>query len=86
MDPIQQIEHAFEVLARLGVEVREVHMGGCGGGLCTIRGSAVFFVDLDADLATRLQLCVEALASRDELNQTYLPPTLREAVERARAR
>ena len=85
MDALAQIDMVVELLERMGVEVRRERMGGSGGGLCRMRGRQVMFIDEDADAATRLERCVEGLAALPESESVFLPPELRERVERMRA-
>ena len=63
MDPAAQVETILSRLRKLGLSIRYEHLGGTGGGLCRIRGDRVMFIDLDADIATTADRCVEALAS-----------------------
>ena len=49
-------------------------MGGEGGGLCKLRGRRVLFVDTFADIATRYDRTISALAGRPELEGRFLPP------------
>lgn len=84
MDALAQFDTILELLAKLGVETRREHLGGEGGGLCRLRGKPVVFVDLDADIATKLSRCVDALAGMPEIDAMYLPPALREQVETLR--
>jgi len=69
---------------RLGIEIRRERLGGAGGGLCAMRGRRMMFVDLDADLATRTERCLAELAGLPELDGVYVPPVLREALDRHR--
>lgn len=85
MQPADQLEAAVQALLRLGVEVREVPLGGAGGGLCTVRGKQVVLIDVDADLATRLNRCLLALGSLPAAESAYLLPALREAIGRAQS-
>jgi hypothetical protein len=85
MDALAQIDMVVELLERLGVEVRRERMGGSGGGLCRMRGRQVMFLDEDADAATRLERCAAGLAMMPESESVFLPPELRERVERMRA-
>jgi hypothetical protein len=84
MDPYAELDEIVEQLRRLGVEVRSERLGGDGGGACVIRGTPVVFVDSDADIATRITRCVEALAAQPSVDSLYLPPALRERVDRLR--
>ncbi|MCH8252785.1 MAG: hypothetical protein IID36_10075 [Planctomycetes bacterium] len=80
-----QFDKAAEVLGKLGVRIRRERLGGSGGGLCVIREESVFFLDLDADPQTQLDSCIEALASIPEAASVYMPPVIRESIDRLRA-
>ena len=82
MDATAQLDTVLQLFEQLGIEVRRERLGGSGGGLCKIRGQRVVFVDLDADLATRLDRCVEALASLPEAASLYSAPEMRELMDR----
>ena len=74
----------LDLLSRLGVDVRQERLGGAGGGLCTIRGKSVLFLDLDADLATLTTGCLDVLADLSEVDSLYVSPALRERIEQRR--
>lgn len=84
MDPHTQLEHLIEQLQRLNYQVRNEPLGGAGGGSCTVRGMPVVFVDTEADIATRITLCLEALAAHSSVDDMYLPPALRERIDQLR--
>lgn len=89
MEPIEiaaLLDEAVEMIRRLGVEVRLVPTGGGGGGLCRIKGKAVVFVDLEADVATRLERTVDALARLPDAADVFASPALRERIDAAMAR
>jgi hypothetical protein len=79
-----QLRDVLLLCERLGIEVRQVHLGGSAGGFCVVRGKRVIFVDLDADSATQVDRCVAALAELPELSGVYVPPIIREAIDRDR--
>lgn len=85
MDEASLLEIATELIQRLGVDVRRERLGGDGGSLCQIRGRSVLFDDLDADIATRVDRCVTVLADLPEAASIYMPPEIRERVEKYRA-
>ncbi len=85
MDIASQLEGVVELFGRLGMVVRQEHLGGDSGGLCTIHGRRVVFVDLDADPATRLDRCLQVLAALPDLDNVYISPALRELIEQAKA-
>lgn len=69
----------------LGIDVRAEPLTGEGGGLCFLRGQRVLFVDTAADLATRYDRTLTALAGLDELDQHYLVPEIRQELEARRS-
>jgi hypothetical protein len=83
VEAITQLQTALDLFERIGIEVRLEHLGGAGGSLCSLRSHRVLFVDLDADLATRLDACVTSLGELPEVASLYVPPELRERIERA---
>lgn len=85
MDPFAQIDLIVDILDRLGIDVRREKMGGDGGGLCQLGGRWVMFIDEDADAATRISRCVVGLAGLPEIESMFLPPGLRDQIDRARA-
>jgi hypothetical protein len=82
VDTTTQFNAVVDLFGRLGVQVRREHLGGRGGGLCQVHGHRVIFVDLDADAATQMEVCVRALSSLPELETVYVPPVLRELIDR----
>lgn len=81
MDPSLRLDEVLEVFARLEVEVRIERLGGQGGGLCQLRGKRILVVDLDADVATRLERVAGALALVPEIEAVFLPPAVRELLD-----
>lgn len=79
---ITQFEEILDSFSRLAIDVRIERLGGGGGGLCRVRGKRVLFVDADADVATKLERCLAALAQVPEADALYLAPAVREQVER----
>jgi hypothetical protein len=84
MDLAERLESLLEVAEQMGVEIRAEFMGGDGGGLCTLKGQRVLFVDTSADLNTRYERTLAALAPLAELDDHFLVPALRQDIERQR--
>ena len=84
-DPSARLDAVIDVFSRLGVSVRSERLGGSGGGLCRVRGETVLFVDVDADLATRLDRSLRALSTVPNLDTMYLVPAVRDEIERLRS-
>ena len=80
-----ELEIVLEALDRLDVAVRHERCGGSGGGLCIVKGRKIVFVDLDADELTRLECSLQALAGLPDAETLFLPPAIREHVDRLRS-
>ena len=81
MELAAQIDALVELAIRLGVEVRREHLGGGGGGLCTLRGRKVLFIDLDADPATRLEQSLAGMRLLPGTGDIFMPPEIRERLD-----
>lgn len=87
MEPARRnLARVLELLEGFGVEVRAERLGGSGGGLCVVRGRREFFLDLDADEVTLEESAIRALADVPEAESAYLPPAIRERVDREEAK
>lgn len=86
MDIDAKLDALRSLFERLEIDVRQERLGGDGGGLCQVRGRRIVFVDMDADPATRLERAIQALAALPELEDLFIPPTIREDLDRVRAR
>ena len=84
MDLQNRLDQLLSIAQELGWAIRREPLGGEGGGLCIIKGQNVLFVDSLADLETRYDRTLAALAPRPELDQRYLAPEIREDIEKAR--
>ncbi len=83
MDVQTRLETLLAAIEQLGIEIRRVPLGGEGGGLCLLRGKRVMFVDVSADTPTRYDKTLGAVAGLSELETFYLPPEIREDLDRA---
>lgn len=84
MDLASRLESLLSLAEEIGIDVRAEPMGGEGGGLCQLRGKRMLFVDTSADLATRYDRTLAAMASVPELDQRYLVPEVRRDIDRQR--
>ena len=85
MELASRLEALLTLAEEMGIDVRAEPMGGEGGGMCRLRGHRVLFVDTSADLVTRYDRTLAALAPLEELDQRYLVPELRRDIDRQRA-
>ena len=77
MDLSNRLEHLLRLAEQIGIDVRAEPMGGAGGGLCRLRGKQVLFVDTTADLETRYERTLAALATLPELEGRFILPEVR---------
>jgi len=84
MDLAARLEQLLRAAETAGIEVRAEPLGGRGGGLCTLKGHRVLFVDTSADLATRYDSTLGALAGVRELDSHFIPPAVRADLEQCR--
>ncbi len=76
------LDEIVALLEANGITVRNEPMGGCGGGLCTVRNQPVVFLDTDAPVTERAAVAGRALNSLIDIQNIYLRPETREFVER----
>lgn len=82
MDLQTRLDLLLEIARELAIEVRTESLGGEGGGLCVLRGRRVLFVDQLADLETRYEKTAASMSALGELEHRYLPPEVREDLQR----
>lgn len=82
MDNQRILRELLDLAQKLGIEVREVFLGGAGGGLCRLRERQVLFLDTAAELADQVARTAAALAGLAELQGMYILPEVREVMER----
>ena len=81
MDTQDKIDLLVDLAKSLQFTVRYENMGGSGGGICTIRGKQLLFVDLDADSATAYERLLLALADNADIDAIYLKPEIRQDLD-----
>lgn len=84
MDDQDLLSELLELAQSLGIGVRTAEACSDGGGtLVRLKGQEVLFLDPSADLADRIDAAAAALAGRPELEDRFLVPEVRSAIERA---
>lgn len=81
MDEQTILDELLALLKETGVKVRSEPMGGSGGGLCTVKGQSVFFIDTESSSADTATLCAEAVAKLVNIETIYLRPEVRQYIE-----
>ena len=75
------LDELLALLEANGVTIRNEPLGGSGGGLCTIKGDPIFFVDTQASSIVSAAICAEALPKVVDVEQVYIKPLIRQFIE-----
>jgi hypothetical protein len=75
------LDELLVLLEANGVTIRNEPLGGSGGGLCTIKGQQIFFVDTQAPSAVSAAICAEAVPKVVDVEQIYIKPQIRQFIE-----
>lgn len=63
------------------VKIRNEPLGGSGGGLCSIKGEQIFFVDTQAASSEVAVLCAKAITKVADIEKIFIKPQLRQFIE-----
>ncbi len=75
------LEELLALLEANGVTIRREQLGGSGGGLCTVKGETIFFLDTQASSAESAAVCAEAVPKRVDIEKIYIKPEIRKFIE-----
>ena len=75
------LEELLALLVANGVTIRNQPLGGSGGGLCSIKGQHIFFMDTQASSAVSAALCAEAVSKVVNVEQIYVKPQVRQFID-----
>jgi hypothetical protein len=75
------LEELLSLLEQNSVTIRAEALGGSGGGLCTVKGQSIFFVDTQAQSADVAAICAEAVSKVADIEKLYIKPEVRQFVE-----
>jgi len=81
MNEQQILEELLALLEANGVKIRNEPLDGSGGGLCTIKGEQIFFVDTQASSADSAAICAEAVSKLLDIEKLYIRPEVRQFIE-----
>jgi len=76
------LEELLALLQANGVVIRNEPLGGSGGGLCTLKGQQVFFVDTQAASADAAAVCAQAVLKLLDIEKLYIRPEVRQFIEK----
>jgi hypothetical protein len=75
------LEELLALLEANGVAIRNEPLGGSGGGLCTMKGRHIFFLDTEAPSVVAAAVCAEAVEKVADIEQIYIKPQVRQFIE-----
>ncbi len=81
MDLQGRLDELLRIAEEMDLVIRRVPLGGEGGGYCVVQGERRLFVDTMADLETRYEKTVEAMAQLPGIDSKYLRPELRDDID-----
>lgn len=81
MNEQEILQELVALLEAGGVTIRSEPLGGSGGGLCTIKGKHIFFLDTEAPSISTAVLCAEAVPKVADIEQIYIKPQIRQFIE-----
>ena len=82
MDKQRILEELLALLESNGVTIRNEPLGGSGGGLCTIKGEKIFFVDTQASSTEMASTCAQAVSKIVDVETIYIKPEVRQIIEK----
>ena len=75
------MEELLALLEANDVTIRNEPLGGSGGGLCTMKGKHIFFVDTEAPSIVTAAICAEVLPKVADIEQIFIRPQVRQFIE-----
>ncbi|MBN1807370.1 MAG: hypothetical protein JW837_19140 [Sedimentisphaerales bacterium] len=75
------LEELLALLESNRVAIRDEPLGGSGGGLCSIKGEKIFFVDTQAPYEVVAAICAEAIPKIIDIERVYIKPEVRQFIE-----
>jgi len=81
MDQQSILDELLALLQTGDVAIRTEPLGGSGGGLCTVKGQKIFFIDSQASDTEVAALCAEAVAKIIDIEKIFIRPEVRQFIE-----
>jgi len=91
MDLDAKLSMLLDLAESLGIETRRMPAAGDsgdhpGGALVRLKGREILFLNGEASLADQIDAAAAALTGRKELENRFLPPEIRQALDDASGR
>ena len=74
------LEELFGLLESNSVIIRDEPLGGSGGGLCSLMGQRIFFMDTQAPSAVTAAICAITVSQVMDIEQVYIKPEVRQFI------
>ena len=74
------LEELLALLEANDVTIRNEPLGGSGGGLCTVKGKPILFVDTEAPSIVTAAICAETLPKVADIEQIFIRPQVRQFI------
>ncbi len=81
MNEQRVLDELLALLEANHVAIRREPLGGRGGGLASVKGGHIFFVDTEATCVEVATLCAEAVTKLMDIETIYLRPEIRQFIE-----
>ncbi|MHC4641758.1 MAG: hypothetical protein ACYS32_08950 [Planctomycetota bacterium] len=75
------LEELLSLLEANNVTIRNEPLDGSGGGLCTVKGQSIFFVDTQAPSAETAAICADAVSKVADIEKIYIKPEVRQFIK-----
>jgi hypothetical protein len=75
------LEELLALLEANGVTIRHEPLAGSAGGLCTVKGQHIFFVDTQSSSADNAAGAAEAVQKTVDIEKVYIRPEIRQFIE-----
>ena len=75
------LEELLALLEANDVTIRREQLGAGGGGLCTVKGERIFFLDTQAASVENAAVCAEAVSKVVDIERVYIRPEVRQFIE-----
>ena len=81
MNEYDILRELLAILEKKGVAVRNEPLAGSGGGLCTLKGKNIFFVDTQASSGDNAANAAQAVNKIIDIESLYIKPQVRQFLE-----
>lgn len=81
MNQQQILEELISILETNGVHVRDERLSSHTGGLCSVRGRPIMFLDSCSCVQDNVEACAQAVSQVIDIEALYIKPQVRQCIE-----